>query len=325
MKASTLYLLKLAAVAAILTAGGVACAQSYPSRPVRLVVPFAAGGTNDILGRMVAEKFSEKLGQPFVADNRAGANTVVGSEIVARAAPDGHTLLIVSASIAVNPSLVRKLPYDTLRDFAAVGMVASGPYLMVIHPAVPAKSVSEFVAWVKSHQGKVNYASTGSGGPPHLAAELLKSTAGIDMQHVPYKGGSAVLPDLIAGRVSMFFGSIATLKPHLDSGRVRAVAMTTRERAAAMPEVPTFMESGLSSYEVNGWYGLFTTGATPRAMIDRLNTTLRQILTDTDTRAQMLKNGLDPTPTTAGEFAKLLRAEIVKWAGVVKASGIKPE
>jgi len=298
---------------------------SYPNRPVRLVVPFAPGGTNDILGRIVADKFTERLGQTFVADNRAGANTVVGSEIVARATPDGHTLLIVSASIAVNPSLVRKLPYDTERDFAPIGMVAGGPYLMVIHPAVPAKSLSEFIAWAKSQQGKVNYASTGSGGPPHLCAELLKITAGLDMQHIPYKGGGAVLPDLIAGRVSMFFGSIATLKPHVDSGRVRAVGMTTTQRAAAMPDVPTFIESGLAGYEVNGWYGVFTTGKTPHPIIERLNGTLRQILTDGDTRAQFLKNGLDPTPTSADAFTKLLRTEIVKWAKVVKAAGIKPE
>lgn len=319
--------IRLTVVTAFFATFSAAQAQpaNYPSRPVRLVVPFAPGGTNDILGRIVADKFSERLGQPFIADNRAGANTVVGSEIVARATPDGHTLLIVSASIAVNPSLVRKLPYDTERDFAPVGMVAGGPYLMVIHPAVPAKSVNEFIAWAKSQQGKVNYASTGTGGPPHLCAELLKITAGIDMQHIPYKGGGAVLPDLIAGRVTMFFGSIATLRPHVESGRLRAIGMSTVKRAAAMPDVPTFIESGLAGYEVNGWYGVFTTGKTPRTVVERLNSTLQQILNDADTRAQFLKNGLDPVPTSAGEFAKLLRAEIVKWAKVVKAAGIKPE
>ena len=317
----------LACVVALSFATDAALAQTakYPARPVRLVVPFAAGGTNDILGRIVAEKLAEKFGQPFVADNRAGANTVVGSEIVARATADGHTLLIVSASIAVNPSLVRALPYDTLRDFAPIGMVAGGPYLMVIHPAVPAKTVGEFIAWVKSQQGKVNYASTGTGSPPHLAAELLKITAGIDMQHIPYKGGGAALPDLIAGRVSMFFGSIATLRPHVDSGRLRAVGMTTAQRSAAMPDVPTFIEAGLVGYEVNGWYGLLTTGKTPRAIVERLSATLRQILNDPETRAQFVKNGLDPTPGSAEEFARLLSAEIVKWASVVKAAGIKPE
>ncbi len=317
----------LACAVALSFATDAALAQTakYPARPVRLVVPFAAGGTNDILGRIVAEKLAEKFGQPFVADNRAGANTVVGSEIVARATADGHTLLIVSASIAVNPSLVRALPYDTLRDFAPIGMVAGGPYLMVIHPAVPAKTVVEFIAWVKSQQGKVNYASTGTGSPPHLAAELLKITAGIDMQHIPYKGGGAALPDLIAGRVSMFFGSIATLRPHVDSGRLRAIGMTTAQRSAAMPDVPTFIESGLVTYEVNGWYGLLTTGKTPRAIVERLSATLRQILNDPETRAQFVKNGLDPAPGSADEFARLLSAEIVKWAGVVKAAGIKAE
>ena len=279
---------------------GFASAQApYPSRPVRLVVPFVAGGTTDVIGRIVAEKFAEKFGQPFVADNRAGANTVVGSEIVARATADGHTLLIVSASIAVNPSLVRKLPYDTERDFSPVGLVAGGPYLMVVHPAVPAKSASEFITWAKTQQGKINFASTGT--------------------------GSAVLPDLIAGRVSMFFGSIATLKPHVDSGRLRAVAMSTAQRATAMPDVPTFKESGLADYEVNGWYGLFTSGKTPRSIVERLNSTLRQILGDADTRAQLQKNGLEPTPGTADDFAKLMRVELVKWARVVKNAGIKPE
>lgn len=298
---------------------------AYPSRPVRLVVPFAAGGTNDILGRMVAEKLADKLGQPFVADNRAGANTVVGSEIVARATPDGHTLLMVSASIAVNPSLVRRLPYDTLRDFEPVGLVAGGPYLMVIHPDIPAKTVNEFIAWAKAQQGKVNYASTGTGSPPHLAAELLRITAGIDMQHIPYKGGSAVLPDLIAGRVSMFFGSIATLRPHVENARLRAIAMSTAQRATAMPDVPTFIESGLPGYEVNGWYGLLITGKTPRATVARLNSTLRQLLNDADTRAQFQKNGLDALPGTAAEFSHLLRTELVKWAKVVHAAGIKAE
>ncbi len=315
----------LAALVAFIALGNTHAQTVYPNRPVRLVVPFAPGGTNDILGRLVADKFSEKLGQPFIADNRGGANTMLGSEIVARATPDGHTLLIVSASIAVNPSLVRKLPYDTERDFAPIGLVAGGPYLMVIHPAVPAKSVSEFIAWAKAQQGRVNYASTGTGGPPHLAAELLKITAGIDMQHIPYKGGGAVLPDLIAGRVSMFFGSIAKLKQHVDSGRLRAVGMSTTQRAAAMPDVPTFLESGLTGYEVNGWYGLLTTAKTPRAIVERLSSTLRKILTDADTRAQFLKNGLDPTPASADEFSDLLRAEIVKWAKVVKAANIKPE
>jgi tripartite-type tricarboxylate transporter receptor subunit TctC len=297
----------------------------YPAKAVRLIVPFAPGGTNDILGRIVADKFSERLGQTFVVDNRAGANSVLGSEIVARASPDGYTLLIVSAGLAVNPSISRSLPYDTERDFAPIGLVGGGPYVMVVHPAVPAKTVKEFIAWVKSRPGQVNYASVGTGSPPHLAAELLRITAGIDMQHIPYKGGSAVLPDLIAGRVSMFFGSIATLQPHVQAGKLRAIAVTTAQRASAMPELPTFIESGLAGYEVNGWYGLLAPGKTPRAIVNRLNQELRRVLADPDTQGRFAANGMDPAPGTAEEFAALIRSEIAKWAKVVRAAGIKPE
>lgn len=316
-------------VAAGLAAAGISLAQAapagYPSRPVRLVVPFAPGGTNDVIGRIVAEKLSDRLGQPFVVDNRAGANSVVGSEIVARATPDGHTLLIVAAGFAVNPSLRKKLPYDSLRDFAPVGLVGGGPYLMVVHPSVPAKTVNEFVGWVKSRPGQVNYASVGLGSPPHLAAELLKATAGIDMQHVPYKGGGAVLPDLIAGRVSLFFGSISTLGPQVQGGKVRAIAVTTTRRSSAMPDVPTFIESGLAGYEVNGWYGLLVPGKSPRAIVNRLNAELRHVLNDADTRKRFAQRGMDPLPGTAEQFAALIRSEIPKWAKVVRAAGIKPE
>lgn len=317
-----------------LVAGFLACGASvqaavpatgYPNRPVRLVVPFAPGGTNDVLARIVGEKLSERLGQAFVVDNRAGANSVIGSEIVARASPDGHTLLIVSAGFAVNPSLSRTLPYDTERDFAAVGLVSSGPYLMVVHPSVAAKTVNEFINWVKSRPGQVNYASVGTGSPPHLAAELLRIVAGIDMQHIPYKGGSAVLPDLLAGRVSMFFGSVSTLRPHVQSGKLRAIAMTTVKRSPAMPEVPTFIESGLAGYEVNGWYGLLAPGRTPRAIVHRLNRELRQLLADPDTRKRFQTHGMEPAPGTAEEFAALISSEIGKWAKVVRGAGIKPE
>jgi len=317
----------LAAAAALLVAA--AClaqtGTSYPSRPVRLVIPFAPGGTNDVIGRIVAEKLSDRLGQPVIADNRGGANSIVGSEIVAHATPDGHTLLIVAAGFAMNPSLVKTLPYNSVRDFAPVGLVGGGPYLMVVHPAVPAKKVGEFVAWARSRPGQVNYASVGVGSPPHLAAELLKSTAAIDMQHVPYKGGGAVLPDLLAGRVSLFFGSISTLGPHVLANRLRAIAVTTAKRSPALPEVPTFIESGLPGYEMNGWYGLLAPGKTPRAILGRINKELRLVLDDADTRKQFARRGMDPLPGTAEEFAALIRSEIPKWAKVIKAAGIKPE
>lgn len=306
-------------------ARGAQAVARYPNRPVRLVVPFAPGGTNDVIGRVVGEKLAARLGQPFVVDNRAGANSVVGSEIVAGAAPDGQTLLIIAAGFAINPSLRRQLPYDTLRDFAPIGLVGGGPYLMVVHSSVPAKTVKEFIAWAKSRQGQMNYASVGVGSPPHLAAELLKLTAGVDLQHIPYKGGSAVLPDLIAGRVSMFFGSISTLQPHVKAGKLRAIAVTTARRATAMPELPTFVESGLAGYEVNGWYGLLAPGKTPGAIVSRLNRELRDVLADPDTQQRFLQRGIDPMPGTSQEFGALIRSEIAKWAKVIRAAGIKPE
>ena len=313
----------LAAFSGGLTHAG---AAAYPERPVRFVVPFAPGGTNDILGRIVAEKLSGRMGQPFVVDNRAGANSVVGAEITARATPDGHTILIVAAGYAVNPSIYRTLPYDTERDLAPIGVVADGPYLMVVNAAVPVKSVSEFIAWAKARPGQVNYASSGIGSPPHLAAALLNTTAGLDMQHVPYKGGGAVLPDLMAGRVSMFFGSIATLRPQIQTGKLRAIAVTTVRRSAAMPEVPTFIESGLAGYEVNGWYGMLAPGRTPRVIVNRLNTELRAVLEETDTRTRFGQYGLEPVRgSTPDAFAALIRSEIAKWAKVVRAAGIKPE
>jgi tripartite-type tricarboxylate transporter receptor subunit TctC len=195
----------------------------------------------------------------------------------------------------------------------------------VVHPSVPAKTVNEVIAWAKSLQGQVNYASVGVGSQQQLAAELLKLTAGVDLQHIPYKGGSAVLPDLIAGRVSLFFGSISTLQPHVKTGKLRAIAVTTVRRATAMPELPTFIESGLAGYEVNGWYGLLAPGKTPGAIVSRLNRELREVLADPDTRQRFLQRGIDPTPGTSQEFGALIRSEIAKWAKVIRAAGIKPE
>ncbi len=325
-----LGLIRILMAAAATLAAGANLAQNptspaYPNRPIRLVVPFAPGGTNDIVARTVGDKLTERLKQPFVIDNRGGANSIVGCDIVAHSIPDGYTLIIVAAGFAVNPSLRLKLPYDSERDFAPIGMVVGGPYLMVVHPSVPAKTVSEFVAWAKSRAGKVNYASTGAGSPPHLAAEMFKLTSGIEMQHVPYKGGGAVLPDLISGRVDMFFGSIATLHTQIQAGKIRPIAVTTLQRSGAMPEIPTFIESGIAGFEVNGWYGLLAPGKTSPAIVSRLNAELRQVLSEPDTRERLLKQGMDPAPGTSSEFAGIIRKEIAKWAKVVQAAGIQPD
>lgn len=315
--------LQLTALAALATGACLAQSAGYPDRPIRLIVPFAPGGTNDTAGRIVSEKMGQRLGQPFVVDNRGGANMILGCEIAAKAAPDGYTMLIVAAGFSVNPSLHKRLPYDTLRDFAPVGLVGGGPYLMVIHPSIPAKTVAEFATWARKAQA--SYASVGAGSPPHLASELYKLMGKFDMTHVPYKGGGAAMPDLLAGRVSSFFGSITTLKPQTDAGKLRAVAVTTTERSPAMPDVPTFIESGFKGYEVNGWYGFVMPAKTPRAIVNRLNATLRESLNDPDLLKRFAQGGMEPMPGTPEQFSALIRSDMDKWAKVLRAAGIQPE
>lgn len=303
-----------------------ASAQVPSDRAVRLVVPLAPGGTNDTLARIVSEKLGNRLRQQVVVDNRPGANSQIGSAIVARANPDGNTLLMMGAGHATNPSLVKSLPYDTERDFAPIGQVAGGPYLMVIPPTVPAKTGKEFVTWARSKPGQVNYASAGAGSPTHLAGELFKVAAGgMDMLHVAYKGGSALLPDLISGRVSMTFSSFSTSQVHVNAGRLRPIAVTTSKRSPQMPDVPTFMETGFPDFEVNAWYGMLTTGRTPRATVNRISAALQQVLAEAQTREQIEKQGLTPEPSSADEFTKLILRDMAKWAKVVKAAGIQPE
>jgi tripartite-type tricarboxylate transporter receptor subunit TctC len=311
--------------AVLMGLGSSVCAQVASARPVRLVVPLAPGGTNDTLARIVSDKLGERLSQPLVVDNRPGANAQIGSAIVARANPDGNTLLMIGAGHATNPSLIKQLPYDTERDFAPVGQVAGGPYLMVIHPAIPAKNGKEFAAWVKSKTG-VSYGSAGAGSPTHLAGELFRlSAGGLDMVHIAYKGGSAVMPDLLSGRISMNVTSLATGGAHVSAGRLRAIGVTTRKRAPQMPDVPTFMESGFPDFEVNAWYGMLTTGKTPRARVNRISAALQQVLSEGQARAQIQKSGLSVESSSADEFTELIRKDTIKWAKVVKAAGIQPE
>jgi tripartite-type tricarboxylate transporter receptor subunit TctC len=314
----------LYAAGALSTFGTSAQAQSYPTRPIRMVVPLAPGGTNDTLGRIISDRLAERLGQQVVVDNRPGGNSTIGSSIVARATPDGHTLLMMGAGHSINTAIHRALPYDTERDFAPVGLVAGGPYLMVIHPSIQAKTAKEFVAWVKARPNQVSYGSAGTGNPTHLSGALFNIAAGTDMQHIPYKGGSAVLPDLVSGRIAMTFTSISTMRPHLQANRVRPIAVTTVKRTQFMPEVPTFIESGYNM-EVNAWYGLLTTGGTPPAVVNRINAALRETLAEPQVQAAFLKQGLDPHPNTADEFRALIKSEIGKWNKVVREAGIPKE
>ncbi len=323
---NVIYSIVVGLVAMTLAGNGVAQdVTGYPSRPIRLVVPFVPGGTADTIARIVSDKLYIRLGRPIVIDTRAGANSVLGCEIVAQSNPDGHTMIIVAAGFAVNPSLRKKLPYDSVRDFAPVGLAGVGPYLLTIHSSIPATTVGEFIAWGKARPGQVSYASTGVGSPPHLAMELLKTMAGVDFVHIPYKGGGAVLPDLLSGRVPLHFSSVSTAAPHVRAGRIRAIAMTTPKRSPSMPEVPTFDEAGLKGYDVTGWYGLLAPAKTPPAIVSRINGDLRQVLADGETQKRLFQAGIEPTPNTPSEFAALIKVEIPKWAKVMKAAGVEPE
>ena len=314
------------AMAALFTFHAITATAQAPPRPIRLVVPLAPGGTNDTLARIVSDRLGERLGQSVVVDNRPGANAQIGSAIVARATPDGNTLLMIGAGHATNPSLIKQLPYDSERDFAPVGMVAGGPYVVVIYPGVPAKTAKEFAAWVRSRPGQVSYGSAGAGSPTHLAGELFKMAAGgLDMQHVPYKGGSAVMPDLLSGRIAMTVTSPATGGAHMTAGKLRAIGVTTAQRVPQLPEIPTFVESGFPDFEVNAWYGMLTTGKTPPTRVNRLSTALQETLAEAQTREQIQKQGMTVESSGAEQFANIIRRDTVKWAKVVKAAGIEGE
>ena len=315
----------LSIVAVLMGFALAAGAQVSSARPARLVVPLAPGGTNDTLARIISDKLGERLGQPFVVDNRPGANAQIGSAIVARASPDGNTLLMIGAGHATNPSLIKQLPYDTERDFAPVGQVAGGPYLMVIHPAILAKTAKEFAAWASSRTD-VNYASAGTGSPSHLAGELFNLQAGgLKMLHVAYKGGSALIPDLLSGRISMTFTSLTTGQALVNAGRLRPIGMSTKKRVPQMPEIPTLSESGCPDDEVSAWYGMLTTGRTSRARVNQISAALQQVLSEVQAREQIQKAGLSVESSSADEFAELIRRDTIKWAKVVKAAGIQPE
>ncbi|MEQ1772276.1 MAG: tripartite tricarboxylate transporter substrate binding protein [Burkholderiales bacterium] len=300
-------------------------AQPFPTRPVRLVVPYPPGGANDTVARLLSPKVSEQLGQQFVVDNRGGGNTIIGSELVAKAAPDGYTLLIVAAGHAVNPALYPKLPYDTARDFAQVVLVGDGAYVLVAHPSVGVSTVSELIAAAKVKPGQMVYASSSIGNLTHLAAELFNSLAGVKMLHVPYKGGGPAMIDLLGGRVAVFFSTVAVARPHISSGRIKGLGVTTGKRSAALPNLPTIAEAGLPGYDVSGWYGVVAPAKTPRAVIDRINSVTRVALRQPDIKDKLLSVGVEATDATAEQFDKLVRAELVKWDKVVKPLGITPE
>jgi tripartite-type tricarboxylate transporter receptor subunit TctC len=316
-----LFLIGLLAVLVTAVAHG----QRFPTRPVRLVVPYPPGGANDTVVRLLAPKLTEQLGQNVVVDNRGGGNTIIGSELVARAVPDGHTILIVAAGHAINPSLYPKLPYDTARDFAPVALVGDGAYVLVVHPSLGVSSSADLIAAAKYKPGQIAYASSSIGNLTHLAAELFASLAGIQMLHVPYKGGNPAMVDLLGGRVSVFFSTVAVARPHLQSGKIKPLGVTTSRRSLALPAVPTIAESGLPGYEVSGWYGFIAPAATPKIAIGRLHDAITVALGQPEIREKLLGAGIDVVAATPAEFGRRINAELAKWDKVVKPLGISPE
>lgn len=314
-----------AAAALFLTAGSAAHAQGYPTRAVRLVVPFSAGGPTDAIARTLAQRLAGGLGQQVVVDNRPGANAIIGTEIAARAQPDGHTLLMVAFPHAINPSLQSKLPYDTLADFSPVTLATAGPMLLALHPSVPANDVRGLVSLARSRPGELTCGSSGNGSTAHLALALLNHAAGIRITHVAYKGAGQGLSDLLGGQVSMYFGGVVALLPHVKSGKLKGLAVSTRKRSDAAPSIPAIAESGVADYEVSGWYGVVAPARTPEGIVRRLHSEITSQLRRDDVRDKLAASGAEVIGGTPEEFAAYIKAEIVKWRRIIAAAGIRAE
>ncbi len=300
--------------------------SAYPIRPIRAVVPLAPGGGTDTVGRLVMGKLGELMGQQIVVDNRGGGGGTVGTDLVAKAAPDGYTILMGSITTnAVNPVLYKKLPYDHIRDFAAISMIGTVPNALVVHPSVAAKNMKEFIALAKASPGKIAYGSSGIGSAPHLSMELIKSMAGVTMTHVPYKGAGAAVADVLGGQIQALCSSLAGLLPHIKSGRVRALGVTTSGRNPQLPDVPTIAESALPGYEVVIWYALFAPARTPSAVIARLNAETVKALNAADLKDRLTQQGLDVASSTPDALMAFVKSETAKWAKVAKDSGAQLE
>lgn len=297
--------------------------QNYPTKPIRFIVPFPPGGPTDTIARIVGQKLTESWGQPVVIDNRGGASGNIGAEIASKSPPDGYTLFLVASNFPINVSLFSKLPYDLVKDFEAVINMAYTPYILVVHPTVPAKSVKELIALAKSKPGQLNYASASTGSANHLAMELFKTMAGVDMVHIPYKGAAPATTDLLGGQVALMFNNMISALPHIKSGKLRALAVTSAKRSPAVPDVPTVAESGLPGFEVIGWYGVLVPAKTIKEIVTKLNNQIDKIVHMPDVIERLFGIGVEPTSSTPEEFDTFIKDEITKWAKVVKASGAR--
>ncbi len=318
----------IACISAVLSCGVLpksSFAAEFPSRPIRFISPFAPGGGNDLISRLLAQAITPFLGQQVIVDNRPGANTVVGMEIVARAVPDGYTLILTSTTQPINAALQPKLPYDSIRDFTPISMIASSPLLVVVHPSLPVKSVADLISFAKSKPGQVFFPSSGTGNISHLAGELFNAMAHVRMVHVPYKGAGPRNTDLLAGRVQVVFSSVPGVLSYVESGKLRAIAVTTKERIKILPNLPTVAESGLPGYEASTWYGVLATGATPRPIINRIYGAIAKAIVLPDVTSKLAEQGLDPIGNSPEQFNAYLKGEFSKWAKVIKAANIKPD
>ena len=318
-------LLGLAALASLASLSTAAQAQSYPNRPVKIVVPFAAGGPADNYARFVAQRLGEELKQSFVIDNKPGAGSIIGTDLVAKSPADGYTLLMMSNAHTVNESLIPSKPFALMKDFVGIAPINYSGLLLVVHPSVPAKTVGELVALAKARPGKINYASSGNGTPYHMAGELFKHMAGIDMTHVPYKGSSGARTDIVGGQVEVMFDAETTMAVMSREGKVRALASTGLTRSANLPDMPTVSESGVPKFEATIWLGLMAPKGTPAEIVNRLNAELRKIVGNPEVRATWAKQGAVPMSMSVAEFDQYLQADIAKWANIVKVSGAKPD
>jgi tripartite-type tricarboxylate transporter receptor subunit TctC len=314
---TALFGMPLAGYAQTQTAG-------YPIKPIRFLVGFPPAGTNDIVARAVAQKVSENIGQSIIVENRGGANTAIATELGARAAPDGYTILLNAPGHATNPSLI-KLAFDPIRDFAFVTLLAEAPNLLVVHPSLPAHNVKELIAVSKKHPGQINYGSSGVGTTVHLSGELFQYMTGVKWVHIPYKGGGPAVIELIAGQTQIYFGNMPTVIGHARAGKLRPLAVTSSKRSPAEPNIPTVAESGVPGFDVTAWYGVSVPAKTPRAIIDKLNAEFVRAVKSPDLRDRLIAQGADPAGTTPEQYTAFVQNEITKWSKVIKAAGIKGE
>jgi tripartite-type tricarboxylate transporter receptor subunit TctC len=325
MKSSALAVLTAALFGVVAPASAQDAAQTFPRKSITIVVPASPGGAIDLVARLVGQKLTEAWGQPVVVDNRAGATGIIGTEVVSRAAPDGHTLALVASSHSINPSTTKKLPFDTLKSFEPVVLTHVVPLMLVIAPTIPATTVPELIAYAKANPGKLTFASSGVGGAPHMSGELFMSMAGLDMTHVPYKGSTLAHPDLRGGITSMMFDTVAAIQPLVKGGAVRPLAVTTAKRSSVVPDLPTMIEAGMAGYETSTWGGVLAPARTPKEIVAKLNAEINKALAAPDVQAKLAVAGIEVAGGTPAQFGQFIQSEMRKWAEVARAAKIVPE